>query len=221
MFKKILIAEDLDISSLGIEAKLKEKFDVEIAHTKYCDEAYLKLKKAIQDNIPFDLLISDLSFKNDHREEKITSGDQLIKTIKKEQPELTTILFSVEDRIFKIRQFFDELDINAYVHKSRNSLNELIEAINTITQGEKYVSPSLSTALSHKTILEIDSYDIELVRQLSLGLSQDEISIHFKEQDISPYSLRSTEHRINKVKIYFKAKNTVHLVSMTKDLGLI
>lgn len=31
MFKKILIAEDLDISSLGIEAKLKEKFDVEIA----------------------------------------------------------------------------------------------------------------------------------------------------------------------------------------------
>lgn len=83
-----------------------------------------------------------------------------------------------------------------------------------------YLRP-FQTALSHKTILEIDSYDIELVRQLSLGLSQDEISIHFKEQDISPYSLSSIEKRINKLKIYFKAKNTVHLVSMTKDLGLI
>jgi hypothetical protein len=42
----------------------------DIYHAKYCD-ALVKIKKAIHDNAPYDLLISDLSFKADHRENKL------------------------------------------------------------------------------------------------------------------------------------------------------
>ena len=64
-------------------------------------------------------------------------------------------------------------------------------------------------------------YDIELLKLLSIGLSQDEISSNFKQKNISPNSLSSIEKKINKLKLYFNAQNAIHLVSITKDTGLI
>jgi hypothetical protein len=43
----------------------------------------LQVKKALKDNDPYDLLISDLSFKIDHRQNRLTCGDELIEAVKK------------------------------------------------------------------------------------------------------------------------------------------
>ena len=61
MFKKILIAEDLDSISLAVQHVLNELQLNLYMHDKYCEGAYLKIKKALVDNEPFDLLITDLS----------------------------------------------------------------------------------------------------------------------------------------------------------------
>lgn len=66
MFHKVLIAEDLDSISIAVVQALEEISILEINHAKYCDDAFLKIKKALHDNQPYDLLISDLSFKPDH-----------------------------------------------------------------------------------------------------------------------------------------------------------
>jgi two-component system capsular synthesis response regulator RcsB len=43
----------------------------------------------------------------------------------------------------------------------------------------------------------------------------------FKHEGISPNSKSSIEKQVSKLKIYFKANNTVHLVAIAKDLGII
>ena len=103
MFHKVLIAEDLDSISTTVIQALEELSIIEIHHAKYCDEALLKIKKAIRDNQPYDLLISDLSFKKDHREVKLLSGEELIDAVKKIQPTIKTIVFSIEDKSYRIK----------------------------------------------------------------------------------------------------------------------
>ena len=222
MFKKVLIAEDLDTISIAVIQALEMLSIVEIHHAKYCDDAYLKIKKAIFDSVPFDLLISDLSFKTDHRENKFNSGEELIAAIKKLQPSLKTIVFSIEDKSFRIKSLYNDLGINAYVSKGRNSIPELQETIQRIYDtDEKIVSTDLSYILRDKAIFEIEAYDISLLKLLSKGHILEEIAKVFKDSGISPNGSSSIEKRINKLKVYFKASNNVHLIAITKDLGLV
>lgn len=223
MFKKVLIAEDLDSISLTIIHTLEDLSINNIQHVKYCDDAHIKIKKALIDNEPFDLLISDLSFKQDHRENKLVNGEELIATVKKIQPNIKTIVFSIEDKSFKIKSLFNNLEINAYVVKGRNSVEELKKAINSIYNNETGIllPKTLANTLTEKSIIEIDSYDISLLTLLSKGLILTEITTEFKNSGITPNSDSSIEKRINKLKTYFKANNNVHLIAIAKDMGLI
>ncbi len=222
MFNKVLIAEDLDTISIAVVQALETLSITEIHHTKYCDDAFLKLKKALHDNVPYDLVISDLSFKIDHREDKLTSGEELIEAIKKVQPNIKTIIFSIEDKSFRIKSLFNNLGINAYVCKGRDSIQELKTAITRIYNNETLaVSNEIALALRDKTLFEIESYDISLLKSLSKGLTLEDIGSEFKVSGIHPNSNSSIEKRINRLKIYFKASNNVHLIAITKDLGLV
>ena len=71
MFQKVLIAEDLDSINLAIAHVVNELAIAEIHHVKYCDDALPKIKRALADGKPFDLLISDLSFKDTIKNFKI------------------------------------------------------------------------------------------------------------------------------------------------------
>jgi len=221
MFKKVLVVEDIDSIHLGIVSVLEEMKDIDIQCTKYCDEALLKIKRAKLDAAPFDLLISDLSFKEDHRAVTLKSGEALIEAVKKEQPEIKVIAYSIEDRPVKIKTLFDDLHINGYVSKGRNSTTELKQAIETIYETGKYIPEVLSNASKAEAVLEIEAFDIDLLKHLANGLSQDEISKDFKKKGYSSSSVSSIEKRINRLKIYFNAKNATHLISLTKDIGLI
>lgn len=221
MFKKVLVVEDIDSINLGVVSVLEKMGEVDIHCTKYCDEAMLKIKRGKIDAAPFDLLITDLSFKEDHRAIAIKSGEELIEAIKKEQPEIQVIAYSVEDRPLKIKALFDKFHINGYVSKGRNSIVELKKAIEEIYKTNRYVPEYIANALKEDTVFEIETYDTDLLNHLSRGLSQEEISIDFKKRGYSSSSVSSIEKRINRLKIYFNAKNIAHLITITKDLGLI
>jgi DNA-binding NarL/FixJ family response regulator len=132
MFKKVLIAEDLGWNTKRIEQQLIAMGVKEIVITEYCDDAYLKFLKALKEKQPFDLLISDLFFKQDHREQKLKSGDELIASLRKHPSTIKVIVFSMEERLQRIRSLFSEQQINAYVFKSRKSLEDLEEALISI-----------------------------------------------------------------------------------------
>jgi DNA-binding NarL/FixJ family response regulator len=222
MFKKILVTEDLGSISHGIAHILRERTGIdEIQQAQYCDDGYLKFRRAINDQDPFDLLITDLSFKESHRERKLVSGIELIEAIRSIQPNIKVIIYSMEDRPGKIKSFFAEQSIDGYVCKGRYGLNELVKSVTDVFNNIRYVSPQLESAMSKNNVFELQDYDILLLKHLSDGLTQEEIGHHFKENQISPNSTSSIEKRLNKLKYNFKAKNAIHLVAMTKDLGLL
>lgn len=222
MFKKVLVAEDLDSISIAVIQVLEDLKIPTIHHVKYCDDGLLKVKKALLDNEPYDLLISDLSFKTDHRKTTLTNGEDLIKAVNNVQPKLKKIIFSIEDKSYRIKSLFNDLGINAYVSKGRNSIEELRNAIEgTFRNEEKILSSDLSFSFNDKALIEIESYDISILQLLSQGYILEHISNEFKASCITPNGTSSIEKRINKLKIYFKANNNVHLIAIAKDFGLV
>ncbi|WPO79188.1 response regulator [Flavobacterium sp. KACC 22761] len=222
MFKKVLVAEDLDSISIAVIQVLEDLKVPIIDHVKYCDDGLLKAKKALAENAPYDLLITDLSFKSDYRKNQLNSGEDLIGAINKVQPDLKKIVFSIEDKSFRIKSLFNDLSINAYVSKGRNSIEELRKAIERVYQNEeKILSSDLSFGFNDKSLIEIESYDISILSLLAKGYILEHISNEFKAMSITPNGTSSIEKRINKLKIYFKANNNVHLIAIAKDFGLV
>lgn len=221
MYKKILIVEDIDSISLGVKSVIENHVNADIRYTKYCDEACLKIHKAILEEEPFDLLITDLSFKEDHREAKLKSGEELIAAVRDIDTDIPILVYSIEERPYKIKMLFDTFYINAFVNKGRESVPELVEALNSLYVGAKYVSPHLAYIFKKNAFIEIEENDVMLLRSLAEGLTQSQISNLLKSKGASFSSISSIEKRLNKLKIYFKANNTIHLVSVVKEMGII
>ncbi len=222
MFRKILVVEDLDSIGYGIAIMLKQELGVkEVVLSQYCGDAYLKFMKSVHDQNPFDLLITDLSFNEDHRVEQIADGKQFIKKIRSLGHQTPIIVFSVEEKPAAVKKMVQTNHASGYVVKSRNGLKYLKQAVESIYNGDTYLSPQISNIQKKKEVFEVEDYDVRLLSHLSNGLTQDEISQKFNQSGISPSSLSSIEKRINRLKDELKAKNTIQLVSNAKDLGLI
>lgn len=222
MFSKVLIADDIDFNDVGAAQVLKELGVQEVHYTKYCDDAVLKLKRAAQDGVPFDLLISDLSFKADHQINVLKSGQELVEKVKSLFPDLKIIVFSIEDRSHRIKMLFEDFGIDGYVLKGRNTSYDLKTAVeNAFLSQPNNVSAELRSQMQEKIAVEINAYDIILMKKLSLGISQEQMEQVLKEEGVSPHSKSSIEKHLGKLKIYFQANNSVHLVAIAKDLGII
>lgn len=221
MFKKVLLAEDIDSINAGVIQALNEIGVTQIDHVKYCDDAILRLRKAVLDNAPYDLFISDLSFEPDYREDKIKSGEEAITQARLLDTNIKILVYSVENKSFRIKSLFEKYSINGYVLKGRKSLDDLKVAIMQLYNKDGiYLSPSLQHILKEKTVRQIDDYDIKIIKQLAEGITQDDLEMRFKELGITPNSKSTIEKRISKLKDHFRANNTVHLISIAKDLGI-
>jgi len=221
MYNKVLIVDDHDSVNEGISKLLNDLKITEINRSQYCDDALLKIKKGVLDKKPYDLVITDLSFKKDYRDSEIKTGEELIKILRNKYPSMRIIVYSMDDRLQKVRNLVVNQNINAYICKGRKGLKELEKAIEVTYKGGQFMSMQVESALNDKLDLEITDYDINLIKHLSKGFSQDEISNQLKKDNISPSSLSSIEKNINKLKTQFEAGNTTHLVSIIKDMGLI
>lgn len=222
MFKKVLIAEDQHTIHKGLEATLNELFVAEVHNVAYCDDALLKIKSALLSNAPYDLLISDLSFKDDQRKKELSSGEDLIAAVKIVQPNLKIIVFSVEHRIGKIKNLIDSFDIDAYVEKGRDESREIQNALQAVKNGETYFSNGIQQLLrSANEIEETDQYDQLILQLLAKGLKRDQIADYFEERDLPNKSLRSIEKRLTNLKMLFNAQTSEQLIAIAIDRGMI
>ncbi|THD66640.1 response regulator transcription factor [Robertkochia marina] len=221
MIHKVLIAEDIDSINEGLGKHLRDAFGFQVVQAKYCDEAYLKIKRSILDEEPFDLLITDLSFKEDHRNTNLKDGEMLVAKLREEGIAIKSIMYSIEDRPYKLKNLVNKLNLDAFVTKGRNSINEMTEVITAMMNGGKVTPLQNHLPNTEEEVMNIDEYDIALLSRLADGSSQEEIGNEFKASGIKPASLSSIEKRINKLKISLKAKNTIHLIAIAKDMGII
>ena len=221
MFKKVLVAEDMDSINLAVSGLLKDLGIKKVEHAQYCDEAWLLAKKAILEGEPFDLLICDLSFKNDHRTDKIRSGKELISALRKEDSRLKIVVNTIEDHPQTVRSLWESGNINGYVCKDRHGMVDLQEAIIKVNGGGRYNSGRIENILKNSNMLILGDWEMALLEAIATGYSQEEIQEDFKSRNISPSSKSSIEKRLKELREEFGAKTTAHLIGIVKDLKLI
>ncbi|MCQ4139929.1 response regulator [Chryseobacterium sp. EO14] len=220
MFKKVLIAEDHEVRNLGVVNALTELQIPHFDFVNYCDDALQKIKAAAATADSYDLLITDLSFDKDHIEQKINSGQQLIEEVKKIQPNLKVIAFSIEKKPKIIDDLFKIHNINGFVSKGRNDGKDLKSTIKKVFSGETVIPQEILNSIRN-TSFEFTEYDVTLIELLAKGWKQGDIEKHFKENKITPDSKSAIEKRLNDLRYELGAKNNIELVVMCKDIGII
>ena len=221
MFKKIVIAEDFQGDNKSIVDMLKYQLQIaEVQEEYYCDKAFNRLKVALNNQEAYELLITDLSFKENHIPQKLTSGIALIDAIRAIQPNLKIIVNSMEENPVKIKALFEVHQINAYVCKGRESLDELVKAMQAVAIGKIYVSPQIDLT-TPKNIFELDELDLFILKHLAEGLSKKEIRFKLKKMDLRPNSESAIDKRVSKLFDEFGAKNSTELVAKLIREGLI
>ncbi|MDQ1856904.1 response regulator [Chryseobacterium sp. WLY505] len=221
MFKKILIAEDHESSSISVQKTLEDLSISNTDYVYYCDDALAKIQKSIREDDLYDLLITDLSFEEDHNIQNIKDGKELIKTIRELHPSLKIIVFSAEHKSGIIDSLFNEYGINGFVRKARNDSKELKKAIASTYVNENYLSLDLKQEVKKLNNYEFSTYDITLVSLLSQGVLQKNIPVYLQNNDIKPNSLSSVEKKLNSMKEDLQITSNEQLVAFCKDLGII
>tara|TARA_R110002051_G_scaffold174602_2_gene244812 strand:- start:1375 stop:2034 length:660 start_codon:yes stop_codon:yes gene_type:complete len=213
----ILLLEDHALISLGIEVMLKQTYK-ELLLFKVVTDAdaaleYLKL-------YPVDIILLDLILKSEYPT-RLKSGDELLREIYLWQDKPKTIILSKIDSLDVLNYCIDQLEADAYILKSRTSVNEIIPAIDAVLENENYYSYSIRKLLKYKFgLLEMDTTDRIILKDLSNGLHQKGIVSSLAEREIN-ISVSAVEKRIRKLKLKFEATTTSHLVSIAIRKGII
>ena len=221
MFKRVLINEDHESANISVRQTLGELGITGIGYTYYCDDAYTQINKSLQDDQPFELLITDLSFEEDHRAQRITDGIELIRLVKELNPNLKILVFSAENKAAVIDLLFKQLNINGYVRKARHDAKDLKTALEELAKGKIYLSADLRQNVKQKNAYEFSEFDITIISLLSQGRLQKDIPTYLQEHNIKPSGLSSVEKRLNLMKEELSFSKNEQLVAYCKDFGII
>lgn len=223
MFQKVLIAEDHETINYSIQKTLEQ---LGIPHHNknyvyYCDDAINRIKKALIEKEPYQLLITDLSFEEDLTDQEITTGKALIKKAKELQPNLKVLVFSIENRVSVAQELFNDLNIDAYVPKARRDAQDLKTAIETVYNGRKHLSPHLKKDTDKEKNHDFTPFDIAIISLLAKGILQKEIPFHLEQKKIKPSGLSSVEKRLSLIKTELDIYSNEQLIAYCKDKKII
>lgn len=221
MFQKVLVAEDYESASISVQKSLTDLNIADAGFVYYCDEALALLRKSLDQNKPFDLLVTDLSFEEDFAKQDLKSGKELIIAARKLLPTLRVLVFSGEKRPLVIKELFEDLEIDGFVSKGRKDVKNLKTAITTIFENKKYISSENLHQLRKTDTIELSLVEFSIIKLLSEGIFQKDMTEILKEKSIKPNSLSSVEKTLNNLKETFAAKSTEHLIAICKDLGVL
>jgi two-component system capsular synthesis response regulator RcsB len=221
MFKSVLIAEDHESANISVRKIMQELGVAQPEYVYYCDDALLRIKHAIRQDQPFELLITDLSFDQDHREQTLTDGAALIRAARQAQPDLKVLVFSAEHKAAVIDALFEVLQIDGYVRKARHDAEQLKQAIESLVHHKKHFPQHLRQAIPQKNAYEFTEFDVTIITLLSQGMLQKDIPAYLLRHHIKPSGLSSLEKRLNLIKETLEFSKNEQLVAFCKDMGII
>jgi len=221
MFKRVLIAEDHESTSISVRKTLEDLGIIRAEYTYYCDDALLQIQRNLADEQPFDLLITDLSFEEDHRKQQLSGGEELIEAVKKVSPKIKILVFSAETNPSVIDNLFKVARINGYVRKARHDAQDLKKAIENIAEHKTYLSDDLKRSFKQKNAFEFSNYDITIISLLSQGTLQKDIPTYLQANNIKPAGLSSVEKRLGAMRDSLEFSKNEQLVAYCKDFGII
>lgn len=215
MIDKVIIAEDQESANLSVQKTME---DLRIRHSDYvyyCDDALNKIQAALQNGRPYDLLITDLYFEADGTFQKITGGLELIRSVRKVQPEIMILVFSAESRPAVIDDLFKNYEVDGYVRKARHDVKELKLAFDALSKDGRYYPRALAQLVEKSNTYEFTEFDINIIRLLSQGYQQKEISGHLQK------SLSTIEKKLKQIRDEFGFVKNEQLVLFCKEAGIL
>jgi two-component system capsular synthesis response regulator RcsB len=221
MITKVLIAEDHESANLSLQKTLDELGIGLPDCVFYCDDALAAIKKGKQAGQPYDLLISDLYFETDHRQQQIINGQALIAAARIVQPDLKILVFSAESKAAVVEALFNILEIDGYVRKARNDAKELKLAIERIGQHQRYLPWWYVDHIKHRHAHEFTTYDVAIVSLLVQGVRQKEMPDHLGQSNIEPSGLSSIEKRLKLIREALGFSSNEQLIAYCKDMGIV
>ena len=169
---KLLIADDHKLIRNGVKLMLANQSTYKFIFTEVSSgEDLIDLLK----DESFDFIILDISLPN-------MSGIEVLKYLKTNQISTPVLVQTMHKEIDIIRQSL-EYDANGYILKSSEK-DELINAIITIFEGNRYLSQEVSMIfadevsknLSIKANTDLSVRQIEILKSLAKGKTNDELA---------------------------------------------
>lgn len=219
--KKVLIAEDHESANISVQKTLEEEGISDPEYVYYCDDALVRVRKAKEGGQPYDLLITDLYFDVDHRDQIIKDGVGLIRATRAVQSDLSILVFSAEGRQAVIESLYGLDQIDGYVRKGRHDAKELKNAIEQISRGERYFSRQWVAATRQGAGHDFKPVDIAIIALMAQGVRQRDIPGHLERDRVQPSSLSSVEKRLNLIRAELNFSSNEQLVAYCKDMGII
>lgn len=220
---KIIAVDDHNFLLEGIVNALNKYPEIEIIGKSTCDDAYIEIKKAIADKIPFDILFTDLSFDNLSDTVKIIGGEELIKKLYNEKITIRKGVITGHSSINRVFNVIHNLKPQAYILKSNCEGDELYFAVQKMMKDEFFYTHSIHEKLMRRRIVEIqmDDVAIQILKELPrhskiknmIGVIQNSKGVEL--------SLRTIENKLSNLRIDLNANNNIDLFTIAKELGIV
>lgn len=183
---KILIADDHMLIREGLEKIISLEDNMKIEFK--CRDGKEALEYILNNKI--DVALLDINMPN-------LTGIDVLKNIKNKNIDVRTIILTVES---DQNTLFEAIEIGAdgYILKDSAS-DEIVEAINTVYSGEKYIDKSLVSLIfsrikskEEKTCIfdKLSKREVEVLLYISRGMSNKEIAekLYLSEKTIKNYA---------------------------------
>ena len=218
----ILIADDHQLVIQGIVCSLKEIGDFDIVTTNNCDDAF-QLIKAHQNENPFHLLFTDLSFDNATEETNLDGGEELIKAIRNNDFDIKIAVITGHTETNRVYNVISNLNPNAYLLKSKCDVVELRFAIEKMQSNGYYYTHEIHQKILKRNIVQIqmDDIAIQILKELPNHPKISNLEGIITKSDGSKIKLRSIETKLRNIRADLNAINNTDLVLKAKELGII
>ena len=170
---RVLIADDHKMVREGLRRILE--FDGEIQVIDEADNGEECIKK-IRSSKP-DIVLLDINM-------PVMNGIEALQEIRKKKLKTKVIILTVHNEIEYLLRAVD-IGIEGYVHKDSEA-HELIRAVTSVYEGDKFIQPSLIPLLNSKLIArnldaerleQLSKREIEVLKLVAVGMFNKEIGV--------------------------------------------
>lgn len=165
---KIIIADDHQLIIDGIKSLLEHNAEFNIVAGVENGKELVEKTRLINP----DIILTDIDM-------PIMSGEEAVSILRKEFPALKILVLSMHKDYAKYA-LMKTAGANGFIHKNTDK-DELIFAINQIIKGKEYISSEINkesivfTNSEHAIEADLTKREIEIVKFIALGLSNNEI----------------------------------------------
>lgn len=219
---RILIADDHQLVIQGILCSLKEVGDFDVVSTTTCDEAF-QLIKTHQNNNPFQILFTDLSFDNSTKDNNLDGGEELIKAIRNNEIDIKIAVITGHTETNRVYNVISNLNPNAYLLKSKCDAIEIGFAVQKMLANDYYYTHEIHQKIMKRNIVQIqmDDVAVQILKELPNHPKISNLEGVITKSDGSVIKLRSIETKLGILRADLNANNNTDLILKAKELGII